>query len=93
MCLPERIAPWRRHTGLGLFLLGLFLPALIPAIYLVGIDGWIAVGLTVAFSVGLPELLWALAALIIGRDGLRHLWRITRLVGRRIRRRMRRATP
>lgn len=82
MLLPNSIPAWRRRTGATLFVLGMFLPSLIPVIFLIGIDGWLAAGLTVAFSVGLPELLWLLAALFIGREGVRHLWRHVRIRGR-----------
>jgi len=73
------IAPWRRRTGITLFALGTVLPALIPLIYMAGIDGWLAATLTALFSLGLPEVLWFLAAIFIGRDGVKHLWRHVRV--------------
>jgi hypothetical protein len=91
MCLPESLPLWRRAAGLALFILGIFLPSLIPLIFIVGIDGWLAAGLTVAFSVGLPELLWLLAALFIGREGIRQLWRRLRISARLLLRRALRA--
>ena len=92
MCLPRSLPLWRRVAGLSLFVLGMFLPSLIPLIFILGIDGWLAAGLTLAFSVGLPELLWVLAALFIGRQGVRHLWRCMRIRGRLLLRSLRRAT-
>lgn len=92
MCLPESLPPWRRAAGLCLFLLGLVLPSLIPGIFLLGIDGWLAAALTVAFSIGLPELLWVLAALFIGRQGVRHLWRCIRIRGRLLLRSLKRTS-
>ncbi|MBU3679612.1 MAG: hypothetical protein FGM32_08405 [Candidatus Kapabacteria bacterium] len=73
-----------------MFLLGTFLPSFIPLIYVVGFDGWVAVALTGAFSIGLPELLWLTAALFIGRDGVAHLWRHVRVRGRLCVRKLRR---
>lgn len=73
----------RRRIGIGLFLLGTFLPAFIPLIYVIGVDGWMAAVLTAAFSIGLPELFWILAAIFIGREGVRYLWRHVRLRIRR----------
>lgn len=82
MCLPDSLPLWRRAAGLSLFVVGMFLPSLIPVIFILGIDGWLAAGLTLAFSVGLPELFWLFAALCIGRDGVRHLWRRLRISAR-----------
>ena len=79
----------RRRVGIGLFLLGTFLPAFIPLIYVLGVDGWLAAALTAAFSIGLPELFWLLAAIFIGRDGVRYLWRHVRIRLRLIMRRLR----
>ncbi|MEY3386964.1 MAG: hypothetical protein RIR53_1775 [Bacteroidota bacterium] len=81
---------WRRRTGVTLFLLGTFLPSFIPLIYILGFKGWVAAALTGAFSIGLPELLWLLAALFIGREGVAHLWRHVKVRGRLLLRLIRR---
>lgn len=92
MCLPDSLPLWRRAAGLSLFVVGMFLPSLIPVIFILGIDGWLAAGLTLAFSVGLPEVLWVLAALFIGRQGVRHLWRCIRIRGRLLLRSLKRVS-
>jgi hypothetical protein len=84
------IAPWRRRTGITLFVLGTVLPGFIPLIYLAGIDGWPAAALTALFSLGLPEVLWFLAAVFIGRDGVKDLWRHVRVRWRLLLRHLRR---
>ncbi|MBU3699688.1 MAG: hypothetical protein FGM33_06720 [Candidatus Kapabacteria bacterium] len=81
---------WRRRTGIALFVLGSFLPSFIPLIYIIGFEGWVAVALTGAFSIGLPELLWLMAAIFIGRDGVAHLWRHVKVRGRLLLRLLRR---
>ncbi|MBU3740708.1 MAG: hypothetical protein FGM24_00320 [Candidatus Kapabacteria bacterium] len=78
---------WRVGLGTGLFLLGLVLPAAIPLVYMAQLDAWITGVLTAAFAIGLPELLWLLAALCIGRDGVKRLWRQTKVHARIARRR------
>lgn len=88
--LMHTLPAWRRRTGISLFLLGAFLPSFIPLIYILGFTGWVAAALTGAFSIGLPEFLWLLAAMFIGRDGVAHLWRHVRVRGRLLIRRLRR---
>ena len=83
------IAPWRRRRGITLFALGTVLPGFIPLIYIAGIDGWLAATLTALFSFGLPEVLWFFAAIFIGRDGVKHLWRHVRVRWRILLRRLR----
>jgi hypothetical protein len=73
--MPVTLSTWRVRTGTGLFILGLILPACIPLIYLAGITGWPAAVLTGLFALGLPELIWVISALVIGRDGFRALKR------------------
>jgi hypothetical protein len=89
MFLPPSIPAWRRRLGVTFFAVGLFLPWLIPVIFFMRLDGWLAAALTVAFSVGLPELLWVVAALFIGREGVRHLWRHIRVRARLLFRKLR----
>lgn len=89
MFLPPSIPAWRRRLGLSLFVAGLFLPWLIPVVLFMDLDGWLTAALTLAFSVGLPELLWVMAALFIGREGVRHLWRHVRVRARLLLRKLR----
>lgn len=92
MFLPTSIPAWRRRLGLAFFVVGLFLPWLIPVIFFMELDGWLTAALTVAFSVGLPELLWLVAALLIGRQGVRHLWRHVRVRARLLFRKLQRGS-
>lgn len=78
---------WRIRLGTGLFVVGLVLPGAIPFVYMAQLDAWLTGVLTAAFAVGLPELLWLLAALCIGREGVKLLWRRTKIIVRIIRRR------
>jgi hypothetical protein len=81
---------WRTRTGTGLFLVGLVLPAAIPLLYMIDLHPWLTGTLTAAFAIGLPELMWVLAAIVIGKDGVRPLWRHTRVRWQIVRKRLRR---
>lgn len=70
-------ARWRTWAGAGLFVVGLMLPFGIPFLFMLGIDSWLAASLAALFALGLPELLWLLAALLIGREGFRRMQRST----------------
>lgn len=63
----------RSSVGLGLFLLGLALPACIPLLYLLPLNGWWLGALTALFALGLPELIWFIAVLVVGKDGFREI--------------------
>jgi len=85
------IPRWRTIAAGALFIIGLILPLLIPIVFMIGFEGWLAGVLAALFALGLPELLWLLAALLIGRDGFRRMRRgtsiRTRWWWRRVRRR------
>lgn len=59
----------RTTIGLVLFLLGLVLPAFIPLLYFLPLNAWWLGALTALFALGLPELIWFIAALIVGKEG------------------------
>lgn len=68
---------WRTILGTSLFVLGCVLPLFIPLLYLLPLNGWWLGALTALFALGLPELLWLLAALCIGREGFARLKQTT----------------
>lgn len=59
----------RSTVGLLLFLLGLVLPAFIPLLYLLPLNAWWLGALTALFALGLPELIWFIAVLVVGKEG------------------------
>lgn len=63
----------RSTVGLLLFLLGLVLPAFIPLLYLLPLNAWWLGALTALFALGLPELIWFIAALVVGKEGFRDI--------------------
>lgn len=80
---------WRMVAAAVLFVVGLILPLLIPILFMIGFEGWLAGILAALFALGLPELLWLVAALLIGRDGFRRMRRGTSIRTRWWWRRMR----
>jgi hypothetical protein len=84
------VHPWRARAALVLFIVGLALPACIPVLYLLPLNAWWAGALTAGFALGIPELLWFVAALLIGKEGFRRLKRRMRTRWRVI---VRRAWP
>ena len=63
----------RTTIGLVLFLLGLVLPAFIPLLYFLPLNTWWLGALTALFALGLPELIWFIAALIVGKEGFNQI--------------------
>lgn len=63
----------RTTIGLVLFLLGLVLPAFIPLLYLLPLNAWWLGTLTALFALGLPELIWFIAALVVGKEGFKQI--------------------
>ena len=80
----SRTNRWRTVLGTSLFVLGCVLPLFIPLLYLLPLNGWWLGALTALFALGLPELLWFLAALLIGKDGLIQLKDVTKAMARRV---------
>lgn len=67
----------RTRLAAGLFVLGLALPAFIPLLYLLPLNAWWLGVLTAGFALGIPELLWFICVLLIGKAGFRRLKRRT----------------
>jgi len=63
----------RSTVGLLLFLLGLVLPAFIPLLYLLPLNAWWLGALTALFALGLPELIWFIAMLVVGKEGFQEI--------------------
>ena len=80
----SRTKRWRTILGTSLFVLGCVLPLFIPLLYLLPLNGWWLGAFTALFALGLPELLWLLAALVIGKEGLVRLKDSTKAMARRV---------
>lgn len=63
----------RSTVGLLLFLLGLVLPAFIPLLYLLPLNAWWLGALTALFALGIPELIWFIAVLVVGKEGFQEI--------------------
>lgn len=60
---------WRISLGVLLFVLGWMTPLLIPLVMALDISTEIKVVVSAGLMVGVPELLWAVAIVILGKDG------------------------
>jgi hypothetical protein len=60
----------RRIVGMTLFIAGCIAPFFAPLAFYIGLpEGW-AIGLAAALVLGLPEVLWIIAGLIMGREAI-----------------------
>ena len=66
---------WRFHTGIILFAMGLISPVFIPLVTATGLSAGWKTALSGLLMLGIPELLWVVAAAIMGKAGFNHIKR------------------
>lgn len=64
---------WRFYTGLALFVLGLMCPVFVALIMTTDLSVKAKAFASGALSIGIPEVLWILAAAVMGKEGFAKL--------------------
>lgn len=64
---------WRFIAGVLLFGLGLIAPVFIPLVLALDIPAELKVVISGGLAIGIPEILWAIAVVILGKDGFYYI--------------------
>lgn len=62
-------SPWRMRAGLALFVLGLVAPVFVPLVTALPFSAELKTVLSGLLVLGVPELLWLIAAALMGKEG------------------------